>query len=69
MLRTHPLSPLLPRSLLRLPRRTARLRLTLLYGGLFLACGAALLAITYALVRASVPATRRSRYADVSSTA
>lgn len=33
-----------------LPRRTLRLRLTLLYGGLFLACGAALLAITYVLV-------------------
>jgi signal transduction histidine kinase len=47
--------PLAPRSWLRLPRRTARLRLTLLYGGLFLACGAALLAITYGLVRASVP--------------
>ena len=47
--------PLAPRSWLRLPRRTARLRLTLLYGGLFLACGAALLAITYGLVRASLP--------------
>jgi signal transduction histidine kinase len=33
-----------------LPRRTVRLRLTLLYGGLFLASGAALLAITYVLV-------------------
>lgn len=33
-----------------LPRRTVRLRLTLLYGGLFLASGAALLAITYLLV-------------------
>jgi signal transduction histidine kinase len=32
-----------------LPRRTARLRLTTLYGGLFLASGAALVAITYAL--------------------
>jgi signal transduction histidine kinase len=32
------------------PRRTVRLRLTLLYGGLFLASGAALLAITYVLV-------------------
>jgi HAMP domain-containing protein len=47
--------PLVPRSWLRLPRRTARLRLTLLYGGLFLACGVALLTITYGLVRASVP--------------
>jgi signal transduction histidine kinase len=34
---------------LRLPRRTVRLRLTLLYGALFLASGAALLAITYVL--------------------
>ena len=33
-----------------LPRRTVRLRLTLLYGALFLASGAGLLAITYALV-------------------
>src|SRR5262245_51314764 len=33
-----------------LPPRTVRLRLTLLYGGLFLASGAALLAITYGLV-------------------
>ena len=44
----HPL-----RSRLRLPRRTVRLRLTLLYGGLFLASGAGLLAITYLLVRHS----------------
>ena len=33
----------------RLPRRTARLRLTVLYGGAFLACGAAVLALTYLL--------------------
>ncbi|HEY4850568.1 MAG TPA: HAMP domain-containing sensor histidine kinase [Streptosporangiaceae bacterium] len=33
----------------RLPQRTVRLRLTLLYGALFLASGAALLAITYVL--------------------
>jgi signal transduction histidine kinase len=33
-----------------LPRRTVRLRLTLLYGGLFLASGVALLGITYLLV-------------------
>ena len=32
-------------------RRTVRARLTLLYGGLFCVCGAALLAITYLLVR------------------
>jgi signal transduction histidine kinase len=34
----------------RLPRRSVRLRLTLLYGSLFLASGAALLAINYYLV-------------------
>jgi signal transduction histidine kinase len=34
----------------RLPPRTVRLRLTLLYGGLFLASGAGLLGITYVLV-------------------
>jgi signal transduction histidine kinase len=38
-----------PGSWLRLPRRTARLRLTGLYGGLFLFSGLALVAITYAL--------------------
>jgi signal transduction histidine kinase len=42
------LTRLAPR--LYLSRRTVRMRLTLLYGGLFLACGAALLAITYVLV-------------------
>jgi signal transduction histidine kinase len=39
-----------------LPRRTVRLRLTLLYGGLFLACGAGLLFITYLLVAHRLPA-------------
>ena len=37
-------------SRLRHPRSTVRWRLTLLYGGLFLVCGAGLLAVTYALV-------------------
>jgi signal transduction histidine kinase len=37
----------------RLPRRTVRLRLTALYGGLFLLSGAGLLAITIAIVVAS----------------
>ncbi len=37
-------------SRLRLPRRTIRLRLALLYGGLFFLSGAALLGITYAVV-------------------
>ena len=36
----------------RLPRRTVRLRLTALYGGLFLASGAGLLAITISIVMA-----------------
>jgi signal transduction histidine kinase len=35
---------------LRRPKTAVRWRLTLLYGGLFLACGTALLAVTYALV-------------------
>jgi len=35
----------------RLPRRTVRLRLTLLYGGLFFAGGAGLLTVTYLLVQ------------------
>jgi signal transduction histidine kinase len=39
-----------PARWLRLPRRTARLRLTVLYGGaVFLACGATVLAFTYLL--------------------
>jgi signal transduction histidine kinase len=36
-----------PPSWLRLPRRTARLRLTMLYGGLFTVCGAGLLGFTF----------------------
>lgn len=39
----------------QLPPRTVRLRLTLLYGGLFLVCGAGLLAITYVLVLHATP--------------
>jgi signal transduction histidine kinase len=39
-----------PAARLRNPRTTVRWRLTLVYGGLFLVCGTALLAITYALV-------------------
>jgi signal transduction histidine kinase len=37
-------------AVLRLPRRTVRLRLTLLYGGLFLVSGVVLLSLTYLLV-------------------
>ncbi len=40
---------------LRLPRRTARLRLTILYGGAFLACGAAVLTLTYLLFGHATP--------------
>ena len=36
-----------------LPRRTVRLRLTVLYGALFLVSGAALLGVTYFFVNAS----------------
>jgi signal transduction histidine kinase len=39
---------------LRLPRHTARLRLTLLYGGLFLASGTILLAVSYLLVQRAI---------------
>jgi signal transduction histidine kinase len=39
----------------RLPRHTIRLRLTLLYGGLFLASGTGLLIITYVLVAHRLP--------------
>lgn len=43
----HPTRLLTPKAWLRLPARTARLRLTLLYGALFLATGAGLLAVIY----------------------
>jgi signal transduction histidine kinase len=45
-----------------LPRPTLRLRLTLLYGGLFLAAGAVLLVITYELVAHSPPATGSAQF-------
>ena len=38
----------------RWPRRTARLRLTTLYGGLFLACGVILLAVSYLLTEQAI---------------
>jgi two-component system, OmpR family, sensor histidine kinase VanS len=41
----------LPKRWLRLPARTVRLRLTLLYGGLFFVSGAVLLGITYLIFR------------------
>lgn len=40
----------------RLPRRTVRLKLTMLYGALFLVSGAVLLAVTYFLVARKLPA-------------
>ncbi len=48
----------------RLPRRSIRLRLTMLFGGLFLASGAALLAITYFLVRNRIPVVATARVSD-----
>ena|SRR5450759_2246972 len=42
---------------LRLPRRTARVRLTVLYGGLFLVAGAGLLAFTYWLFERTTAGT------------
>ena len=44
-------------SWLRLPRRTARLRLTILYGGVCLVFGAILLAVTYLLTWGRVTLT------------
>ncbi len=53
MTQPEPLRNLIDR--LRRPQTTVRWRLTLVYGGLFLTCGAALLAITYALVAHARP--------------
>jgi signal transduction histidine kinase len=55
----------------RLPRRTVRLKLTLLYGVLFLASGAALLGVTYVLVSHDMPmiATAHSQTVGGSQTA
>ncbi len=47
------LARLAPRRMLRLPSRTVRLRLTLLYSGLFLFSGVALLATMYLLFRSN----------------
>jgi signal transduction histidine kinase len=43
------------------PRPTVRVRLTLLYTGLFAVCGAILVAITYGLVAATLPAPAESK--------
>ena len=53
------------RSWVHWPRRTVRLRLTALYGGLFLASGAGLLAITYALL-AGLPVRAQFQIAGTS---
>jgi len=47
----------------RLPRRTVRLKLTMLYGVLFLVSGAVLLAVTYFLVAQKLPAAATIRTA------
>ena len=54
----------LPAGTSRLPRPTIRLRLTLFYGALFLASGAALLAVTYVLVRFAFTAAPVHSYAS-----
>jgi signal transduction histidine kinase len=61
-----PLSPLRSTiaSRLRLPRRTIRLRLTLVYGALFLLSGAGLLAVTYLLVRFTFPTASTHAYSS-----
>jgi signal transduction histidine kinase len=58
MTRLHPGDPARPWS--RLPRRTARLRLTVLFGGLSLVSGVILLAVTYLLVDQSTGPGSRS---------
>ena len=47
------LAKLVPRRMLHLPSQTVRLRLTLLYSGLFLVSGVALLAATYLIFRSN----------------
>lgn len=62
---------LTPAAWLRIPRPTARRRLTLLYGALFLASGAALVAITYLLawhVTAAIKLPKAQREASGSTT-
>lgn len=51
-------------SRLRLPRRTIRLRLTLVYGTLFLLSGAGLLAVIYLLVRFTFPTASTHAYSS-----
>jgi two-component system sensor histidine kinase VanS len=51
-----PRARLIPRRMLHLPLPTVRLRLTLLYGGLFLVSGAALLVTSYLIFRSNTGA-------------
>jgi hypothetical protein len=48
------------RAWLRHPQTTIRWRLTLLYWGMFLVCGAALLAVTYTLVSHGITGSREA---------
>ena len=52
----------LVRLAVRLPRRTIRFRLTVVYGALFSLCGVGLLAVVYLLVRFTLPAAASRRY-------
>jgi signal transduction histidine kinase len=61
----RPLDLLRPRATPHLLPRTVRLRLTLLYGGLFIASGAILLTITYLLFRHSTGHTILLNYQNV----
>jgi signal transduction histidine kinase len=54
--------PVLLASRLPLPRRTIRLRLTLIYSALFLLAGALLLTVTYLLVRFTFPTASTRSY-------
>jgi signal transduction histidine kinase len=60
---TRPLAPRRKRRP-RLPSRTARLRLTVLYGGLFLACGTILLAVTYVLIQQAISSAPAGHISD-----
>jgi signal transduction histidine kinase len=62
----EPVKPTWTNRWLRLPRRTVRLKLTLLYGGLFLVCGIALLAVTYFLVEQHLPTALTAKNPGVS---
>jgi signal transduction histidine kinase len=55
-----PAPPAQPARRLRPPRRTVRLKLTMLYGALFLICGAAPLGVTYFLVAKRLPVVETS---------